>query len=227
MPKGITTNVEPEIIMRIIKVDPHHPDSAIIAQAVAALRAGQVLAYLTDTMYGLGVDPRSIEAIARLYALKQRAPQKAIPLIAGNKELLAGWIKDFPSQAEKLAEHFWPGPLTLIFYAHEQAPEQLSAGTNKIAVRVPDSMLARELSLRLGAPITSTSANISGDHAVLGVDDIVAQLGRELDLVLDSGAIIHSAPSTIIDVTTTPARLVRQGVITRLAVEKIIGAITS
>ena len=218
-------SISPQTV--ILKVDPHHPDAAVIAQAVAALREGQVLAYLTDTMYGLGVDPRRVEAIARLYALKQRAPQKAIPLIAGNKELLAGWIKDFPPLAEKLAEHFWPGPLTMIFHAHEQAPEQLSAGTNKIAVRVPDGVLACALSLQLGAPITSTSANISGEAAVLGVDDLVAQLGRELDLVLDSGAVIHTSPSTIIDMTTTPARLVRQGVIAQSAVEKIIGAITS
>lgn len=213
--------------MRIIKLDPQQPEAAIIAQAVAALRAGQVLVYLTDTMYGLGVDPRRIEAVARLYALKQRAPQKAIPLIAGNQELLAGWIQDFPPLAEKLAEHFWPGPLTMIFHAHEQAPEQLSAGTKKIAVRVPDSVLARELSLQLGAPITSTSANLSGDAAVLGVDEISAQLGHEIDVILDSGAVINTSPSTIIDVTVAPPRLVRQGVIAQQAVEKIIGALAS
>ncbi|MEK7728685.1 MAG: L-threonylcarbamoyladenylate synthase [candidate division KSB1 bacterium] len=213
--------------MRIIKIDSHRPDAAIIAQAVAALREGQVLAYLTDTMYGLGVDPRNGEAVARLYALKQRAPQKAIPLIVGSKEMLADWIKNFPPLAEKLAEHFWPGPLTMIFHAHEHAPPQLSAGTNKIAMRVPDSVLARELSSHLGAPITSTSANLSGDAAVLAVDDIVTQLGHEIDLVLDSGTVIHTSPSTIIDVTTAPPRLVRPGVIAQQAVEKIIGVLAS
>lgn len=225
--QDITANVENEITMRILKIDAHYPDAALVAQAATALCAGQVLAYLTDTMYGLGVDPRSVEAVARLYALKQRAPQKAIPLIAGNKEMLAGWIQIFPALAEKLAEHFWPGPLTMIFHAHEQVPEQLSAGTNKIAVRVPDSMLARALSVQLGAPITSTSANLSGEGAVLGVEEIAAQLGHDLDLILDSGAVNNTSPSTIIDVTSAPPRLVRQGVIAQTAVEKIIGALAS
>ncbi len=213
--------------MRILKIASPHPDAALLAEAVAALRAGQVLAYLTDTMYGLGVDARNEAAIARLFALKQRALQKALPLIAGSKELLLGWIREFPPLAEKLAENFWPGPLTLIFHASAMVSPMLSAGTNKIAVRVPDSLLARELSLQLGAPITSTSANLSGDSAVLAVDDLIAQLGDELDLMLDSGTIINSSPSTIIDVTAAPPRLVRPGVIAQQVVENIIGALSS
>jgi L-threonylcarbamoyladenylate synthase len=222
--KGIATNAE---AMRLIKVDSQPPDAALVAEAVAALRAGHVLAYLTDTMYGLGVDARNEAAIARLFALKQRARQKAIPLIAGSRALLEGWIKAFPTLAEKLAEQFWPGPLTLIFHASARVSPLLTAGTNKIAARVPDSALARELSLQLGAPVTSTSANLSGEAAVLAVDDLVAQLGPEIDLILDSGAVIHTSPSTIIDVTAAPPRLVRQGVIAQPAVEKIIGALAS
>ncbi len=211
--------------MRILKVDSNQPAASTIAIAVEALRNGQVLAYLTDTMYGLGVDAQQEHAIAQLFALKQRVRQKAIPLIAGSKELLSGWIEEFPPLAEKLAQHFWPGPLTLIFHARATVSQQLTAGTNKIAVRVPNSPLARELSLQLGAPITSTSANFSGDTAVLAVEEIVAQLGDAIDLILDSGAVLHAVPSTIIDVTTAPPRIVRQGVIKQEAVEKLIGAI--
>ncbi len=213
--------------MRILKIASHDPEAALITEAVAALRAGAVLAYLTDTMYGLGVDARNEAAIARLFTLKQRALQKAIPLIAGNKELLSGWIEEFPPLAEKLAQEFWPGPLTLIFHASAIVSPRLTAGTNKIAVRVPDSVLARELSLQLSAPITSTSANLSGDASVLGVDDIATQLGPEIDLILDSGAVLNTSPSTIIDMTSAPPRLMRQGVIAPQAVEKIIGALAT
>ncbi len=213
--------------MRILKADSNAPSAAIVATAVAALRNGQVLAYLTDTMYGLGVDARQEHAIMRLYTLKQRALHKAIPLIVGNKELLSGWIKDFPPSAEKLAQHFWPGPLTLIFHASATVSKNLTAGTDKIAVRVPNNTLARELSLQLGAPITSTSANLSGDTAVLSVEEIIAQLGNAIDLILDAGPIFHAAPSTIIDVTTMPLRIVRRGAIKQEAVEKIIGAMPS
>lgn len=199
----------------------------MLAQAVAALRAGQVLAYLTDTMYGLAVDPRSESAIARLFALKQRAPQKAIPLIAGAREQLADWIEEFPVLAQKLTEHFWPGPLTMIFRARANVSPKLTAGSGTIAVRVPNSMLARELSLQLGAPITATSANLSGDSAVLAVDEIAMQLGHDIDLILDSGRVHSVVPSTIIDVTATPFRLVREGVIATQAVQKIIGAIAT
>lgn len=211
--------------MRTIKLSANHPEAALVAEAVAALRAGNVLAYLTDTMYGLGVDARNEAAVARIFALKQRALQKAIPLIAGKRDLLRDWIKEFPPLAEKLTEQFWPGPLTLIFHASALASPLLNAGTNKIAVRVPDSTLSRELSLQLGAPITSTSANLSGDASVLGVDDIAAQLGHGIDLILDSGAVRNTSPSTIIDMTTAPPRLVRPGVIAQSAVEKIIGAL--
>ncbi|NUO78938.1 threonylcarbamoyl-AMP synthase [candidate division KSB1 bacterium] len=213
--------------MRTLKVDSNAPAAAAVASAVEALRHGEVLAYLTDTMYGLGVDARQETAIARLYALKQRAQQKAMPLIVGSKELLSGWIKDFPPPAEKLAQHFWPGPLTLIFHASATVSPRLTAGTDKIAMRVPNSMLARELSLQLGAPITSTSANLSGDTAVLTVAEIIAQLGKVIDLILDAGTILHSVPSTIVDVTTMPPRIVRQGVVEQHALEKIIGAMLS
>lgn len=213
--------------MRILKIDSHNPDAASIALAAEALRNGEVVAYLTDTMYGLAVDPRNENAIARLFALKQRAPQKAIPLIAGAREQLAHWIEDFPAPAQKLAERFWPGPLTMIFRARANVSAQLTAGSGTIAVRVPNSALSRELSLQLGAPITATSANLSGDTAVLAIEEIATQLGHDLDLILDSGRAPSLVPSTIIDVSVAPFRVVREGVIATHALQKIIGAIAT
>lgn len=213
--------------MRILTVDSNSPAAETVTAAAEAMRNGGMLAYLTDTMYGLGVDARNESAIARLYALKRRTLQKAIPIIAGRRQQLAGWIEDFPLLAQKLAAQYWPGPLTMIFRAGATVSRMLTAGGGTLAVRVPNSMLARALSLQLGAPITATSANLSGDSHVLSVDEIVAQLGDEIDLVLDSGRVHSVVPSTIVDVTCTPFRVVRRGVIETHALQRITGAIST
>lgn len=211
--------------MDVLKINADHPEPEGLALAVNALREGQVIAYLTDTVYGLGVDARLPGAIDQIYVLKQRVTEKALPVIFASEAMLAGWVKYISPLAEKLMDEFWPGPLTLVFEATKKVPQNLIAASSTLAVRVPARALPRRLSEQLGAPIISTSANLAGRPAALTVADITEQFGETIPLILDSGAASTSLASTILDVTIDPPRLLRAGAIPKEAIIKSIGDI--
>ena len=205
--------------MRIVKVDADAPAASVIDLAVQALRDGAVIAYLTDTIYALGADIRVPAAIERVYKLKQRADDKALPVIVAEHSMLAGWVGELPERMSLLLEACWPGPLTVVFQAAPAISSRLVAGSGKLALRVPGRELPRALSRALGAPIVSTSANISGSPGATEVNTIVEQFGEEIPLILDSGPAELTIPSTIIDVTEQPPRLIRPGAV---PVERVI-----
>lgn len=211
--------------MNVLKINADHPDAESLALAVNALREGQVIAYLTDTVYGLGVDARLPGAIDQIYALKQRITEKALPVIIADKTMLAGWVKYISPLAEKLMNEFWPGPLTLVFEATKKVPQNLIAASSTLAVRVPARALPRHLSEQLGAPIISTSANLAGRPAALTVAEIVEQFDEGIPLILDSGTASTTMASTILDVTNVPPRLLRAGAIPQEAIIKSIGEV--
>ncbi|RIK55855.1 threonylcarbamoyl-AMP synthase [candidate division KSB1 bacterium] len=211
--------------MNVLKINADHPEPESLALAVNALREGQVIAYLTDTVYGLGVDARLAGAIDQIYVLKQRVTEKALPVIIANNAMLAGWVKFISPLAEKLMDEFWPGPLTLVFEATKKVPQNLIAASSTLAVRVPARALPRLLSEQLNAPIISTSANLAGRPAALTVADITDQFGETIPLILDSGAASTSLASTILDVTIDPPRLLRAGAIPKETIIKSIGDI--
>lgn len=211
--------------MNVLKINADHPEAENLTLAINALREGQVIAYLTDTVYGLGVDARLPGAIDQIYALKQRVTEKALPVIIANNAMLAGWVKFISPLAEKLMNEFWPGPLTLVFEATKKVPQNLVATSSTLAVRVPARALPRLLSEQLNAPIISTSANLAGCPAALTVADITEQFGETIPLILDSGAAATSLASTILDVTIDPPRLLRAGAIPQESIIKSIGDI--
>lgn len=211
--------------MNVLKINADHPEPDSLMLAVNALREGQVIAYLTDTVYGLGVDARLRGAIDQIYVLKQRVTEKALPVIIASEAMLAGWVKYISPLAEKLMNEFWPGPLTLVFEATKKVPQNLIAATSTLAVRVPARALPRLLSEQLNAPIISTSANLAGRPAALTIADITEQFGETIPLILDSGAAATSLASTILDVTIDPPRLLRAGAIPQEAIIKSIGDI--
>lgn len=211
--------------MNVLKINADHPNAENLALAVNALREGQVIAYLTDTVYGLGVDARLPGAIDQIYALKQRITEKALPVIIADKTMLAGWVKYISPLAEKLMNEFWPGPLTLVFEATKKVPQNLIAASSTLAVRVPARALPRHLSEQLGAPIISTSANLAGRPAALTVAEIVGQFDEGIPLILDSGTASTTMASTILDVTNVPPRLLRAGTIPQEAIIKSIGEV--
>lgn len=213
--------------MNVIKINADHPEPEKITLAVDALREGQVIAYLTDTLYGLGVDARLPGAIDQIYALKRRVTEKALPVIIGNRGMLAGWVKYVSPVAEKLMHDFWPGPLTLVFEATRKVPQNLIASSSTLAVRVPARALPRLLSEMLNAPIISTSANLAGQPGATCAEEVIQQFGNELPLLLDSGVAGTTLASTILDVTVTPPRLLRAGALPQEAIVKSIGAMST
>ena len=209
--------------MTSIATNSQNPDNTAIAAAVKALQNGEVIAYLTDTLYGLGGDARSRSAIEKIFALKGRTTEKALPVIVGDKAIAEKYVVEIPPVAAMLIEQFWPGPLTLIFRAAEHVPPELIGHSGKIAIRLPAAKLAREISRNLGAPIIATSANRSGEPVLDSAGQIAKIFGEQLALILDSGPPIHQQPSTIIDVTTQPPLLVRAGAILAAEITGRIG----
>jgi L-threonylcarbamoyladenylate synthase len=196
----------------ILKVDPDAPDPTAIAQAASVLAEGGIVAYPTDTVYGLAVDPRNDEAVERLYRAKARDPGVAVPLVAGGVEqaFAAGTFTD----AEvRLARAFWPGPLSIVVPASRIISGKLLGPDATIAVRVPAHAVARALALAAGCPITSTSANRSGSPAASTADAVIGALSDHLDAVVDSGAAPGGAPSTIVRLTRDGPQLLRAGAI--------------
>ena len=205
---------------RTIRVDPLDPDARIVEEAVRVLRAGGIVAYPTETFYGLAVDARSRAACGRLFELKGRPEDKAFPCIVSGVPQLEETAQRLGSAARLLAETFWPGPLTLVVEAG--APLAASAPDGGIAVRASGLRLARDLAQGLGAPVTSTSANRSGAPPATTAEEAISAFGPGLDLVLDGGPCPGGLPSTIVDVRKTPPRLVREG---RVAFEEILRAL--
>ena len=202
---------------RSIRVDPFDPDARVVEEAVRVLRDGGIVAYPTETFYGLGVDARSRAACGRLFELKGRPEDKAFPCIVSGVPQLEETAQELGWAARLLAERFWPGPLTLVVEAGVRLAA--SAPDGGIAVRASGLRLARDLAEGLGAPVTSTSANRTGLPPATTAEEALSALGPGLDLVLDGGACPGGLPSTIVDVRKTPPRLVREG---RVAFEEIL-----
>jgi L-threonylcarbamoyladenylate synthase len=194
-------------------VDPVDPAPAAIEKAAASIREGGVVAFPTDTLYGLAVDPFSPQAVQRVLALKNRPAERALPLIAADMTQVTGQIGELPTLARKLAERFWPGPLTLLVPAPEALRATVTAGSDKVGIRIPDHAVARALCRASGRPLTATSANISGEPATDDPDAVAASLGGLVDLLLDGGRTTGGAPSTLVDATESVPRLLRPGAI--------------
>ena len=208
---------------RCVKVDPQCPALGVLDDAASILRRGGIVAYLTDTVYGLAVNTRLPQAIAGLYALKGRSSDKAIPLIIGAPEQLSDVAVAWPRRAESLMAAFWPGPLTLLLSPHPNLPATLLGNTGRIGVRWPDSPLSQGLALRVGSAITASSANRSGAAAALSAAEVEVQLAPDVDLILDAGRASEPQVSTILDITVEPPRMIRAGRIPQEAIESVLG----
>lgn len=196
---------------RVLKVDPRSPDPDHFIGAVQVLADGGVVAYPTETFYGLGVDPNNPRAVSKLFRIKKREGGKATAIVIHDRDQLRELAHQVPSDAEVLIKTFWPGPLTLLFNASPAIPGDLSAGTGKIGVRIPSHPVALELLRSFGKPLTSTSANRSGEEEAVAADEVLAAFGDEVDLIIDGGGTPGEKGSTVVDVTYSPPRLVRDG----------------
>ena len=187
-------------------------NSDTISRALEILKAGGLVAFPTDTVYGVGTLAFDGTAVESIYAAKDRPVDKAIPILIGGLEDLDKVTAEVPPIAAKLAAHFWPGPLTLVVPKHPHLPDAVSA-TPTVGVRVPDHPVARAL-LRAAGPMAVTSANISGEDSPKTAEEVNRQLNRRISLILDGGETPGGVPSTVVNCLGTEPDILREGPIT-------------
>lgn len=195
----------------VLRLDSRTPDLQVILQAAEMVRDGLVVAYPTDTLYGLAVDPRNPEAVRRLFELKGRPETSALTLIAADVSQVRA-IGEMSRQAERLAERWWPGPLTIVIRARPVIAPETLAGGRTVGVRVPDHPVATALARATGFCITATSANRSGATAASSADAVASAL-PDVDAILDAGASRGGAPSTIVNASEPDVALIRAGAV--------------
>ena len=199
--------------MRRVFVDPGAPQRDAIEEAATWIRDGGVIAIPTDTLYGIAADPFNPRAVARVFEIKGRDADRALPLVAADLAQVVRDIGSLPHAGQRLATRFWPGPLTLLVTSPPRLAEEVTGGTGRVGVRVPAYAVTRAVCAAVGHPITATSANISGQPPTADPDAVERSLGDRLDYLLDTGGTPGGLPSTIVDVTGGAPRLVRGGAI--------------
>jgi L-threonylcarbamoyladenylate synthase len=185
----------------------------VIRTTIETLEKGGIVAYPTETFYGLGVRFDREDALERLYIIKQRPKVKAMPLIIGDRKLLSLLTTGINDRASLLMDRFWPGPLTLLFPAKKNLSEFITSGTKKVAVRIPGESFALRLAQSADFSITSTSANPSGMSPAQNAETVLRYFKNKIDLVIDGGQSPGRHPSTLIEVTGDEIKILREGAI--------------
>lgn len=197
--------------------------SGEIESAVALLRAGKLVALPTETVYGLAADATQEKAVQANYDAKGRPETKPLNVLVDGMAMVERVCRDIPADAYQLAEAFWPGPLTMILWGKGTLPSIVPAGGDTQGVRCPDHPAALAVIRALGRPLACPSANLSGQPSPKSADDVLAQLGGKIDAVLDGGPCAVGVESTILDLTRTPYRVLRQGGLGRAELETVLG----
>jgi L-threonylcarbamoyladenylate synthase len=199
---------------RVRVVDAERPATADIAAAVDRLRAGGLVAFPTETFYGLGADALDPAAVARVFLAKGRPADKPLLVLVDSPAMVGEVAADVPERARRLMARYWPGPLTLVLRARLHLPPALTAGTGTIGVRVPGHPVARALVHASGRPVTAPSANPHGVPSPRTALEVLAGLGDAVDLVLDAGPTPGGLSSTLLDLTGPVPRVIRPGAVT-------------
>lgn len=206
----------------VVRVSGTEPDPAVVELAASLLTAGSLLIYPTDTLYALGGRVLDAAAGAAVRRAKGREEGKPLPVVVADLEQARALCSAWPAAADLLAAHFWPGPLTLVIPAAPHVPADITAGSGHIALRVPDLELTRALCRRTG-PLVSTSANRAGGSPPVTCADALEAVGAGAALALDAGR-GRAVASTIVDLTSTPPRLLRGGAVSWEEVEGVLRA---
>jgi L-threonylcarbamoyladenylate synthase len=206
----------------ILKPDTEHSEEKIISRAAEILVNGGVVAYPTETFYGLGVDATNEKAVEKIFAVKGRDFKNPISLLIGHPDEIYHLVKNIPQSAQKLMAEFWPGALTIVFSASKKVSPLLTAGTGKIGLRVSSHPIALKITETINRPLTATSANLSGAPECSLATAVVEQIGDKINAVVDGGKTPGGQTSTIIDVTCDPPVILREGAICKETIEKHI-----
>ena len=198
---------------QILKVDPLIPAlwEDLFTKTKEVLKAGGIIAFPTDTFYGLGADPFNKTAVDKIYEIKNRDSKKPLLLLIDSPEKLDDLVEEPSKDSVKLIENFWPGPLTILFKPKSTIPENITTGL--LGLRQPGNAITRKLLSALDHPLTAPSANFSGKNPATTAKQVELQLGNKLDLILDAGVCKGGQPSTLVDATQKPIRLIREGAV--------------
>ncbi|MDU9050683.1 MAG: L-threonylcarbamoyladenylate synthase [Candidatus Electrothrix sp. Rat3] len=200
-------------------------DPAALDEAACLLRQGGLIAFPTETYYGLGVDPFNVEALERLFSVKQRQPDKPVLVLVAEQAQVTELAAAVPAVLHRLMTAFWPGPLTMVFPGRASLPSLLTGGTGNIGIRQSPHSLAIDLLRAFGGPITATSANRSGAPPATTAAEIQESLGAEIDLILDGGTTPGGAGSTLVSCDQQQLRCLRAGVVSFGEVCKVASVI--
>ncbi|WNY25829.1 L-threonylcarbamoyladenylate synthase [Methanolapillus millepedarum] len=194
----------------------------VIEHAAAALMSGQVIAFPTDTVYGLGASVFDAKAVEKIYQIKERPSEKPLSVLIGSADDMKQIAADVPAVALLLAEKFWPGPLTIILNKNSKIPDNVTCGKKTVGLRVPNHPVALSLIQKTG-PLACPSANLSGKKDPKSAADVLADLDGKIDILIDGGETKIQISSTIIDLTENPPKILRQGGLSIESIKECIG----
>jgi L-threonylcarbamoyladenylate synthase len=209
----------------VLKINPHSPEPDLIAQAAACLVEGKLVAFPTETVYGLGANALDAQAVERIFIAKGRPFQDPLIVHIADLDMLERVVRKTSPVAQLLAERFWPGPLTLILPRHPDIPASVSAGLDTVAVRMPDHPIALALIQRAGVPVAAPSANRFGRTSPTSAMHVLADLEGRIELVLDGGRPPVGVESTVLDVIQFPPVILRPGGVSQEELATVLGEV--
>ena len=209
----------------VLKVDPHRPELDKIRVAAEVLKKGGLVAFPTETVYGLGANALDGKAVLRIFDAKNRPADNPIIVHVANRDDIYVLAEHVPQIAEKLIDEFWPGPLTLLFVKSDAVPNAVTAGLATVAVRMPSHAVAHALISEAGVPVAAPSANLAGRPSPTSAKHVLDDLSGRIEVLIDGGEIGYGVESTVLDLTTDPPTVLRPGPVTVEELRKVVGEV--
>jgi L-threonylcarbamoyladenylate synthase len=209
----------------VLRVSSDNPEELSISQAVKVLRAGGLVAFPTETVYGLGADAMNPKAVENVFQAKGRPSDNPLIVHVGEPSQVEKFARQVPELGRRLAEKFWPGPLTLVVPRHDAVSDKVTAGLDTVAIRMPDHPVALAMLRSFDGGVVAPSANLSGSPSPTTADHVFHDLEGRIDLILDGGSTRIGVESTVVDVTVDPPIILRQGGLTEEMIRETIGDI--
>jgi len=209
----------------VLKVDPRQPELGKIRVAAEVLKKGGLVAFPTETVYGLGANALDEKAVLKIFKAKNRPPDNPIIVHVANEDDIYVLAEHVPEIAEKLIGEFWPGPLTLLFVRSEAVPNAVTAGLATVAIRMPSHAVAHTLISEAGIPVAAPSANLAGRPSPTSAKHVLDDLSGRIEVLIDGGEIGYGVESTVLDLTTDPPTVLRPGPTTVEELRKVVGEV--
>jgi L-threonylcarbamoyladenylate synthase len=210
------------MMTELIRLDSGKVAAPDIRCMALVLKRGGLMVFPTDTFYGLGADGFSKQAIRRIYALKLRDISKPLLVLISDIDMVQRLARDIPPVFWKIAEEFWPGPLTMVLQASAAVPRELCGGGESVAMRLPAVSWLQALVRETSCPVIATSANVSGEGEISTAEQALRIFSGKVELIVDAGPTPGGAPSTVLDLTARPPRIIRPGAVSRDRLEKYL-----